>query len=42
MVKEIKVAVDDADYEILIKAKGELTWREFLLLGVKPVDKKTL
>ena len=34
-MKEIRVPLDDKDYEKLVKAKGDRTWREFLLAGIE-------
>lgn len=31
MVKAVNVTLDDEDYYKIVKAKGELTWREFFL-----------
>ena len=31
MVKNINITLDDKDYERLAKAKGDLSWRDFLL-----------
>jgi len=37
-MKEIRIPLDDSDYKLLLKAKGKMTWREFLLIGVKNPD----
>lgn len=31
MVKNINVTLDDADYQRLAKAKGEKSWRDFIM-----------
>lgn len=34
MVKEVKIYLDDVEHEYLIKAKKDLTWKQFLFLRV--------
>jgi len=41
-MKHILIHLDDHDYRLLMKHKGDMTWEQFLLLGVKTVDKKTI
>jgi len=31
MVKQLKILLDDAEHEELMRKKGNLTWREYLL-----------
>lgn len=31
MVKHVNIDLDNKDYEAIIKAKGKMTWREYLL-----------
>jgi len=37
-MKSINVHFDDKEYEALIKEKGELSWRKFILTLVKRVE----
>jgi len=39
MVKNINIAIDDDNYEMLKKAKGKLSWRDFILT-LLPKDKR--
>ena len=39
-MKAINVYFDDSDYNKLKKAKGKLSWREFILQLIKKEDKK--
>ena len=32
-MKEIRIALEDSEYAILIKAKGNLTWKQYLISG---------
>jgi hypothetical protein len=34
-MKEIRIALEDAEYNRLLAAKGKMTWKEFLMIGVK-------
>jgi hypothetical protein len=34
-MKEIRIVLDDADYKTLLKLKGKMTWKQFLMIGVK-------
>jgi len=34
-MKEIRIALEDAEHKLLLRAKGKMTWREFLFIGVK-------
>ena len=36
MVKHILIALDEQEYRRLVKAKGTMTWAEYLLNGVNP------
>lgn len=36
MVKHVNIDLDDKDYEAIIKKKGKLTWREYLLWPLQP------
>jgi len=33
-MRQIRITVEDGEFEKLMKVKGKLTWREFILLGV--------
>jgi len=37
-MKHIRLVLEDKEYNKLIQVKGKLTWKEFLLLGVKIHD----
>jgi len=34
-MKEIRIALEDAEHKALLKAKGKMTWKQFLMIGVK-------
>ena len=34
-MKEIRVALEDKEYKQLLKTKGKLTWKQFLISGGK-------
>ena len=34
-MKELRIPLDDADYNKLIKEKGKMTWKELLLEIIK-------
>ena len=38
-MKHIRLVLEDSEYKALIRAKGKMTWREFLLIGVKKDEK---
>jgi hypothetical protein len=31
MVKHLNIILDDSDYKKLVRAKGEMNWREFVM-----------
>lgn len=31
MVRTLNIPIDDNDYQKLLKAKGELSWRDFIM-----------
>ena len=35
MVKHLNIILDDSDYKKLVRAKGEMNWREFVMQLVK-------
>lgn len=37
-MKEIRIALEDKEYKKLLKVKGEMTWKEFLFIGVQLND----
>lgn len=37
-MKEIRIALEDREHNALLKAKGKMTWKEFLMIGVKRDD----
>ena len=39
-MKSILIHLDDGVYNKLMKIKGEMTWKQFLLIGVKMEGKK--
>ena len=34
-MKSILIHLEDDTYDALLKAKGEMSWKQFLLIGVK-------
>lgn len=43
MVKQINLFLDDKDHEEVMKAKGDMTWKEFfILLSEIALDKRTI
>jgi hypothetical protein len=34
-MKEIRIALEDAEYKTLLRIKGKMTWKQFLMIGVK-------
>jgi len=34
-MKEIRIPLEDKEHRLLLKAKGKMTWKEFLFIGVK-------
>ena len=34
-MKHVNILMDDTDYEKIIGAKGEMTWLQYLMIGVK-------
>jgi len=34
-MKEIRIPLEDAEHRLLLRAKGKMTWKEFLMIGVK-------
>jgi hypothetical protein len=34
-MKEIRIALEDAEYKALLRIKGKMTWKQFLMIGVK-------
>ena len=32
-MKEIRIALEDAEHKLLLKTKGKLTWKEYLMRG---------
>ena len=37
-MKEIRIALEDAEHEALLKAKGEMTWKQALIRGAKQYE----
>jgi len=33
-MKEIRIALEDEEYNKIIKDKGELTWKQYLMRGI--------
>jgi len=34
-MKEIRIALEEKEYKQLKKVKGEMTWKEYLMIGLK-------
>jgi predicted CopG family antitoxin len=39
-MKTLNIPLEDSDYEELLKAKGEMNWRDFVLTLTKQEPKK--
>jgi hypothetical protein len=39
-MKEIRIPLEDREYRLLLRAKGKLTWKQFLMIGVENKEKR--